>query len=248
MKKIILVLTILTSVFMLSACNSADSNTDLEERVIALEEELEALEARFDNLVITTGINGQTDYYENDSSAYQEEDVLLSLTFYELAVKEDDYLDKSKFPDYIWSLDGNYVSVDDLANLLVNKYFNGAEASGETGSQFRIDFFYDDDEMSNEEYIARLSLLVMELSSYDFYTIDSSQLYFYLHFNLQTIQFKSRMSLLVTDKYTLDPAIFYGELLDVSISGIVYDFLTVQALCDEFILNETFIDYVLDYN
>ena len=215
------------------------ADEDLQAQIDALNLALADLQDRFDNLVVTTGLNGQTDYYENNEGLYMAEFIPLA--------KESDYVDLSKFPDYIWDINGDYISIDDLGKLLVAKYFDGLVANANTGFQFRIDFTLYNSPMSNEEFIARLSMLVIELSYYDYYTIDSSQLYFYLYFNQYTVQLKSRMSLLVTDKYTLDPAIFYLELLDVDIEGISYDEVIVQQFCDDFILNETFTGYVLDY-
>ena len=246
MKKLILLLTLI-SVMLLGACSSSDSTLDtrvydLENDVITLQNELAIMQERFDNLVYTEGLNGQRDYYENESYSS------LSALAYETMTKEGDVIDWGLFPDYVRNIDtGEYVSVDDLAKLLVAKYFNGTEATGSIGFQYKITFELTNSNMTNEEYIARLSLLIIELSNYDFYTIDTSQLYFYNYFNGQTIEVKSRMSLLVTDKYVLIPVIFYGELLDVSITGISYDSLLVQSYCDDYVTNLTYDGYVLDY-
>ena len=262
MKKLILVLTIF-SVMLLGACASSDS-PDLEEDTITMEElelrlealeedyiasqeQIDLLEERFNNLVVTTGLNGQIDYYEN-STNNEDEEIFLSLSTYTYLTKEDEIIDVSKFPSYIWDINGDYITIDDLTKLLVNKYFPGTDAIGTIGIQFKITFTLADYDMTNDEFIARLSMLVIELSEYDYYTIDSPQLYVYAQFNLQTIEFKSRMSLLVTDKYNLTPIIFYEQLLDVSISGLEYDSALVTQYCDEFILNDTFINYVLNYN
>lgn len=261
MKKILLVLLTIISVILLGACASSDDTLDSRvselENVIevqqtqidALQDELdglallfEILEERFNNVVSTVGINRQVDYYENQSTSP------LSDMAYETLIKEEDVLDKSKFPDYIWDIDtGEYVSINDLTKLLVAKYFNGTNAVGSTGYQYRTTFTLNDEDMSNEEFVARLSMMVIELSNYDFYTIDTSQLYYYIYFNNQTVELQARMSLLVTDKYELSPVIFYEELLDTKISGISYDSLIVETYCNDYITNETFIGYVLNY-
>jgi hypothetical protein len=197
-----------------------------------------ALENRLDNMVSVTGLNNQTVWYENEDD--------LSMLGMELA-KEDDYIDVNDFPDYIWDINGDYITINDLASLLVAKYFADTPVATNYGVQYKFAFTYNNSEMSNEEFMARLSMLVIELSNYDYYLIDSSQLYFYLTFNLQTVQLTSRMVLLVNAKYAIAPAIFFEELLDVRVTGIDYDSVIVQQYCDDFILNEDFIGYVINY-
>lgn len=216
------------------------ADEDLQAQIAALDLAVTALIERFDNLVITTGLNGQQDFYENEG-------LYMTIAEYQTLAKESDYLDLSKFPNYIWDINGDYISIDNLGKLLVAKYFNGLNANATTGFQYKFTFTLNDSEMTNEEFIARLSLLIIELSYYDYYTIDSSQLYFYLYVNGQTVQLSSRMSLLVTDKYTLAPAIFFNQLLDVDISGIDYDSVIVQQYCDDYATNLTFDGFVLDY-
>ena len=218
-------------------------NDLLESQVLAYDERIIALESRFDNLVPSVGLNGQTSFYENTTNDF------VNMSYSYLSTTEQDLLDKSKFPDYIWSEEGNYISIDDLGNLLTEKYIGPVtNETFITGFQYKLAFTFNDPEMTNEEFVTRLSLLIMELSNYDYYTIDASELYVYALFNNQYLEIKVRMSLLVTDKYNLDAAIFYNELLDVRISDdFVYDVETVETFISGYETEETFIGYVLDY-
>lgn len=246
MKKLLLVISFI-AIMLLGACTSAPDDVALENRVKELELQLaelqldqEALELRFDNLVMSEGLNGQRDYYENspDSAIY------MSRLGYEMMVTEKDYLDKSKFPSYIFNAEGEYVSVNELGNLLTLKYL-GIESVTVTGYQFKIQL-YDEIDLSNEEYIVRLSMMIIELSQYDFYTIDSPELMI-INLFTTTHYMHVRMSLLVTDKYNLHPAIFWNELLDTRIENYTFDIELMDAIYDQYILDGTFDGYVLNY-
>lgn len=245
MKKLLLVIISLITVLSLGACDNAPQDTELEEQVLLLEERVDAIELVLDNMVISVGLNGQTDVYINDK--VNEPDYQLStMGFMELAVdKEKDYLDTTKFPEYIWDLDEDYISVSELDSLLINKYLGAvSNTTYITGFQYKIGFTLNT-EMSNEEIIARLTLLIMELSAYDFYTLDTSELSIQMQLNNQYVHYKVRMSLLVSDKYDLSPAIFYNKMMDIVIDGITFDKELVEGYITQFETEETFIGYVL---
>jgi len=239
MKKILLALIFLL-VISLAGCDSPAIDYASQDDYEALEERVSELETYLDQLVVTTGLNGQVDYYINSDGK-----VYVSRMGFEMIAKEKDYLDKSKFPDYIWDIDDNYISVNDLGNLLSQKYL-GVESETITGFQYKMQLEKPID-MTDDEFMVRLCMMVLELAEYDFYTIDSPELY--IEFVSGGSEYmKVRMSLLVTDKYNLHPAIFWNEMLDTRIEGIEFDTELSQGYYDEFILNETFDGYVLDYN
>ena len=240
MKKLLVVMTFLLAL-VLVGCESTPQDYVSQEEYDVLEERVEELELIIDNLVVTDGLNGQRDYYVNGQSFY----VSRAGFEMELVVKEKDYLDKTKFPDYIWTLDENYITVDDLGNLLSQKYL-GTNSSTITGFQYKLQL-EKPSEMSNEEYMVRVCMLILELAEYDFYTIDSPELYIEL-ISGGSQYIKVRMSLLVTDKYNLHPAIFWNEMLDTRIEGLNnLDLTLIEQYYDDFILNGTFDGYVLNY-
>lgn len=245
MKKILAIIISLVLVIGLVGCQSPTDTTDLENRLDLLElsveeqqNKIDVLEDFYRSVVPTVGLNGQTDYYVN----YGDEQYM-SMMSYELLKTEKDYLDKAKFPDYIWNNDEEYISVDDLVNKLTMKYF-GLESEGLTGFQFKIKMDSSDLDITNEEFIVRACMMIMELSEYDFYTIDTTQLYF--EFIAGGSQYMTvRMSLLINDNYVLHPAIFWSGLMDTTIEGITYDVSLLEAMYDQYILDETFSGYVL---
>jgi len=241
MKKLYILLATLLMVVSLGACSPSgtpdyvtqDDLDDLALRVVTLED-------RFDNLIMSEGINGQVAYYENEAP---EEVMYLSLAGFEyISQTETDYLDKGKFPDYIWDLGGEYITVDDLGDLLTQKYF-GINSETTIGFQYKMIIIKPVD-MSQDDFITRLSMMIMELSNYDFYTIDSPELYIRLNDGASSY-FKVRMSLLVSDKYNLHPAIFWGGMMDTRIVGTAFNVIEVEALYNQYILDETFDGYVL---
>jgi hypothetical protein len=271
MKKLYMIIISLVLIIGLGACVPSQDNTELEERIATLEtqvldiEQLEidlalektkielletdlelqqtkidVLEGFYRNVVPTVGLNGQTDYYVNyDNNEY------LSMMSYELITSEKDYLDKTKFPEYIWDLDGEYVDIEQLDTKLANKYFG--EVYGtifQTGSQYHFIFNFET-EMTNEDFMVRVCMMIMELAEYDFYTIDSNELHIYVLLNQVPVEITIRMMLLVNDSYNLHPAIFWNELLDTRVEGIVYDALLLEDIYDAYVLNETFTGYVL---
>lgn len=238
MKKLLLVLTFLLTL-SLGACNNAPEDFVSQEEYNLLEERVLALEEELGSLVVTRGLNGQVDYYVNG------EQYFLSLSSFEMMVTEKDYLDKTKFPSYIFDLDGEYIDVNELGNLLSQKYL-GIDSTTTIGFQYKIKLEQPEN-MSTSEYMARICMMIVELSEYDFYTIDSPELY--IEFVAGGSQYmKVRMSLLVTDKYILHPAIFWNELMDTRLVGISVPPVVVEEFYDNFIIEETFTGYVLDYN
>jgi hypothetical protein len=255
MKKLLLVLS-LVMVMVLGACVPSTEPYDdsdlqvkvntlnvkvnsLENELDTVQDELEALRQQFSNLVYTDGLNGQRDYYINKDGG----GVMLSLMDYtQLASTEKDYLDKTKFPDYIWGLDEEYVSVEELGDLLCDKYL-GIDCTSITGFQYKIKAFKPEG-MNDTEYMVRLSMMMVELAEYDFYTIDSSELYIeFIEGSSKYI--KTRMSLLVTDKYNLHPALFWNSLMDTQIVGMSVNDEACMTIYQDYVTNETFSGYVL---
>jgi hypothetical protein len=238
MKKLIGLIITLVLVLGLGACSSAPADTDLEDRVEVLEEQVIDLQETLDNMVVSVGLNGQTSYYVNDKE-YE----LSQIDFVFLA-QETEYLDASKFPAYIWDDSGEYITVNDMVNMLTQKYL-GVSSMATTGYQFKIKLSSLPD-MNNEEMIVAMSMMIVELANYDFYTIDSPELYIEISGGgLQMV--KVRMTLLVSDKYDLHPAVFWNEMMDTRIVGLSYNESGLDLIYDNYINAETFIGYVLNY-
>ena len=220
MKKFLLVITVLLLSISLVGCNSP---TDLD-KIEELEARVEVLENRIDQMVSTVGLNGQVDWYENNG--IEGSAITVSATMMEMA-QETDYIDKAKFPEYIFGTDGEYISIQELNHMLCQKYLN-TSCNSSIGFQYKIQAYKPND-MTINEYMVRISMLIEELSYYDFYTIDSPELY--IEFTAGGSQYmKVRMSLLVDDKYNIDPAIFWNGLMDTRIEGLTFSTLTLNTI------------------
>lgn len=239
MKKLLVLFSLLV-VITLSGCASAPQGD------YVTQDELDELELRLSEVESYLNRMVWVGYLldEEDEQLSASNGIHLSLSSFEyLSSTEKDLLDKTKFPEYIWGLDGEYISVDELGDLLTQKYF-GVSSKSEIGFQYKISFQRPSD-LSSEEIMVRLSMLILELGEYDFYTLDSPELYFDLLGSGSTQYIKVRTSLLTTDKYTLTPEIFWGQLLDIKVFQFGYDESQCQAIYDQYILDGTFDGYVL---
>lgn len=240
MKKLLSILLVVLLSISLVGCNSP-TDTNLEDDILALENRIEVLEARLDNIVVTKGLNGQVDYYENNSIQY-EEHVSMSLDYMSLAKTEVDYVDKSKTPEYIWDEFGEYINIQELNNMLCMKYLD-MSCNSQTGFQYKIQA-YQPNGMTSSEYMVRLSMMIVELSYYDFYIIDSPQLY--VEFQPGAGSYMTvRMSLLIEDKYALHPAIFWNGLMDTNIVGTSFMDTLLTPIYEQYVEDGTFDGFVL---
>ena len=128
MKKLISLLVMIIMVVFIGACVPEGTpevdyvtQEEFDVAIDVIDEKFEKVDNRFDNLIMSEGINEQRAYYENETP---ESEMYLSRIGYEfISQTEKDYLDKTKFPDYIWDEFGEYITVDDLGDLLTQKYF-----------------------------------------------------------------------------------------------------------------------------
>lgn len=259
MKKILLLPIIILIVMALGACvptatlrdNTLMGNDidDLKEEVIRLESEMDILNEKYlemqvllESIGVIEGLNGQVEYYTNITG-------LTYLSYVELTDTEKDFMDKSKLPDYLFDINGEFVDQDDLALLLKTKYY-GEEQHASDELQFvsnGVMLLWLETTMSNEEFMARTVLMIEELRNYDFYIIGNEDILFRIFHNAECIDIKIKVQTMRTDGIILSPQVIYDEMFFVTISGIEYDNELVQFIYDQYVLEETFSGYVLDY-
>lgn len=241
MKKLLTILLTLVFVFSLGACNSApETDYVTREEFIELQEQVEAQQDYLSRMVWQGYMLPEGDIDVNGNEIFY----MSVLGFEYLTKTEKDYLNKSKFPDYIWDEFDNYVDIDTLGDLLTQKYF-GVNSESTLGFQYKIKI-YKPDEMTQDDFVTRLCMMIMELSEYDFYSLDSTELYLQLNEGASS-HMKVRMSLLTTDKYNLHAGMFWNGLMDTDIQGLGYNIATVEALYEQYEADETFTGYVLDF-
>lgn len=215
----------------------------------ALEMSITLLEIRLDNMTITIGLGGQGSYYEPSESDIQTMSVMI------LEVEQlKDTFDKQKAPAYLLDDLGEYVSFEQLAYKLKAKYF-GDETVNEVdlftmGSQayFRFGFISD---MSEEEVIARIVLMIEELRLYSFYLLSSPELvihiYRFAEHDYQTMV-AIPLTVVINDYFQITCDGLYDGDYDIRTEfNTELDLILIEAYYDAFVLNETFSGFVLNY-
>lgn len=235
MKKLLVLLISLIMVITLVGCQSPTEDTVTIEEYNELELRIDELENYISRMVWQGYLMPEESDYEN-------------LFGYKLGVtdileNDKDLVDETKFPAYIWDVDGNYINAKTLIDSLVLKYFNQTSNYSNVGTEFRFDIY--GTELSNDDIIARLTLLILELEQYDFYLLDSSELLVVLNQGASSYFRITRMTILTTDNYTLTPDMFWEKLMDTEVEGFVYSIEEVTTLYDDYVTNETFTGYVL---
>jgi hypothetical protein len=244
MKKLYMIIITLLLVFSVGACSPHD--TDLENRVETLENKVEELENILIDLEVIEGLNGQKEYYlpKDDSEFSVFNNQILSASEFEILGEE---LDKTKAPSYVLDENGEYIPFSEVARLLVLKYFNDKATVYNTSVGGSIMIEMTTENITKEEYLSRLVLLVEELSHYDWYIIGGSELYIttvidgsiYINIPIQTMR---------STFITFTPEILIKGLYEINLHNIVYDEAQVQTLYDEFVASGLYTGYVLDYS
>lgn len=247
MKKILLVLIIMMSVMLLGACTLSDDTAKIEE----LELRLEIAEAQIDeveqiliDLEIIEGLNNQREYYlpeaHNADSLWQG----VSATEYETLGTE---LDKSKAPSYVLDVNEEYIPFDDVAQLLVTKYYGNGVSISRSSIGIQTEIVLEVGNMSQEEFIAKTILLIEELSNYDFYIIGSTQLVIQTQFG-STAWIIIPIQTLRSSFITMTPELIINGTYEIQKTGLTYDGEQVMSLYDQYVLSGDYANYVLNFN
>lgn len=245
MKKLLLLVSTLVLIIGLGACNSAPDTIDYVTRD-EMELEINQLWAILEDIGVIEGLNGQREYYIQDNK------VPTGVLFTKVSAFEIETLgielDKTKAPSYILDLDGNYVPFEDLAQLLLQKYYGVGLGQGFARINFQARIQTDiTSELTIDEFVARTILMFEEIRQYDWYIIGSSEFYMYLTFNGATVEVSIPIQTMRADWLTMTPEVIYNSWYEISIKHISYNNTQVQAFYDEYVTNGTFNGYVLDY-
>lgn len=230
MKKLLIVLVALFS-FTLLGCDNENEIEVLENRVAELESRVDEIETLLTEMEFIEGINGQREYYTPTALSIQ----LLG-----------EELDKTKAPSYVLDNEENYINFSQVAQLLVTKYFGTSVTITTAEIGYQVKLMLQNHEITQEEYLTRMILLIDELSNYDFYIIGSSEIYIQANFD-GTSYIKIPIQTLRSSFVTITPEVIYSRLYEVKIYRMTFDIETVQSLYNDFVANETFVGYVLNY-
>ena len=167
-------------------------------------------------------------------------------------VKAAEDLDKNKLPTYLLDLDDNPISFYTVGSLLKAKYY-GSEVNPQdfykVGFQTKMRMTINDSSMTINEFMAKTVLLIKELSLYQYWLIGGSELYLQITFNNINFEIFVYMPNLLSDAFTLTPTDYYYGYWEIEVRGLEdgFNLVQTQVYYDGYVLNETFIGYVLNY-
>jgi len=193
-----------------------------------------------EDIGIIIGLNGQESEYtiQDEKDAYQ-------------GVKAATDLDKTKLPTYLFDIEENKLSFKDVGTLLKAKYYNYGSSPDDyfrVGFQTKMRMNIINNEMTIDEFIARTILLVEELSLYQYWLIGGSELYLQLTLNDISFEIFIYMPSLLSDGFNLIPEDYYLQNWEIEITGLDFEnTLAIDTYYDDFVLNETFIGFILLY-
>jgi len=136
MKKLLTILLTFILVIGLGACAPSQDTKELEDRIEILEEQMLEVEDILVNIEVIEGLNGQREYYIPSTSTVSK--------FVGVSASDveplGDALDKTKAPDYVLDINEEYISFEQVAQLLVDKYFenNVLLTSATIGFQIKL--------------------------------------------------------------------------------------------------------------
>jgi len=209
-----------------------------EADIVLLKEQVNGLENDFESLGYIDGLNGQRSYYTTSSGMTNMSSVYLASE-----------LDKNKLPSYLFDIDGNAVNFDTLTDLLFMKYFGVEPLTWDmnvVGAKTNLEASIGD-LFTKEEIAVRVVLLLEELANYDYWLIGSSEVYVQVYGNNEYHVFSIYMPSFRSEGFELSLDDYYMNDWEIS-TNFTFDLEIAQALYDQFILDETFINYVLEFS
>lgn len=223
---------------VLVGCQSP-TDTDLEKRVDTLEQQVSELESILVDLQVIEGLNGQREYYlpQEQSTMFQ------GVSAYSVELLNNE-LDTTLAPTYVLDENDNYVEFEQLAKLLSIKYYGeDLVTSANMGSV--VEIILDKPDLTQEEFVARTALMIVELSEYDFYIIGSSELVIQTNFN-STSRIILPIQTLRSSFITIDAISIINGIYEIRKQGLTYITDDVLAYYNDYITNETYNGYVLN--
>ncbi len=235
MKKLLLMFSLLL-VLSLGACNSVPTDTDLENRVDILEQQVSELEQILIDLEIIEGLNGQREYFVPQATG-------LSAMAYEVLGAE---LNTKDAPSYVLNDKSEYIPFYDVVELLVAKYYGDEVQLNTALIGFQVKITLEIGDISLEEFMAQTIMLIDELSHYDFYLISASELYIQLDNNPYGY-IKIPMQTLRSSFITMTPQLIIEGTYEVILFQLDYDNKLVEQFHTAYKTSKNYDGYVLDY-
>lgn len=269
MKKIILVLVMMFT-FSLMACDNNtvttvapsttydysqdinDLENDIDSQIASLELQIALLEERLDNMIAVQGINGNTVYYEKK----------LSLMKTSLSDMLDSFKEELA-PTYMTDEDGDYVTFNTIAGLLKEKYL-GVTYTTVTGigsdsyvtiPYARLNYVFEDATIDINDVVARMILMVEELTHYEYYVLSSNGIQLQMVWSdgaySHKVSIEIPTTVLINDMFTIDFDSIRGHMFEIKIQAEweqdTIDYEAAKVFYDAYVKDGTYAGYVLDF-
>jgi len=256
MKKL---LVLFMALFMLTmvACDSQPTEdyvvqSELEQEIADLQNQIDLLEERIENIIAVEGLNGQVVYYEKTVA-----EMKATLIGLEQEINFNDTL----APSYMVDENGDYVTFSDLAIKMKTKYFPNAQPSNQGDDRYEMIpyasmiFIFEDNDIDFNDVVARVILMIEELTNYEYYMLSSNGIQIGILYiqdgHSHQLYFKIPTVVLINDMFTLNfESVIGNEFESYFTTPESYDTidqLAVKGFYDDYILNGTYDGYVLNY-
>ena len=270
MKKLLSLLLVFILVLGLGACASSPDTQliDLENRVNQLETQINEQNVKLDmiedimlNIGVIVGLGGQVvDYYSNSEYAdlvsmptpilYQRLD---AMDISELIVIKDTF-DKTKAPTYILDELENFISFSQLINLLVDKYFGEDIIVNDAilGTKAFMRITDNTGSLTHDDIIVRIGMMLNEMQEYEYYVGSAPETdieYILTNGITQRIRVTAPLNVMINEFFMIEPESIYSQDYDIRLvtDNVTLDLATIESLFNQYILDDTFSGYVLNY-
>lgn len=257
MKKLLIAVMMLLT-FSLIACESAVEpvtedfvlQEDFDRAIDQLELENAYLHEIIDSMNSAMEANGMIISYEaflNDNDLADSE--IMGANF-----------DTDLAPSYMQDENGDYISFNDLAIKLKAKYFGDVDANSYSGASDNyamipyatMTFTFTDYDITIDEVIARLILLIEELACYDYYALSSNGIILNILYSdgaySHTVNFSIPKIVVTNGIFTLNYNSIIGNEFESYITAQeTIDRIAIETYYNDFVLNGTYDGYVLNY-
>jgi len=273
MKKLLSLLLVFILVLGLGACASSPdtpidyyTKDEIDTMILEVNDKVDVVTSIMLNIGVIQGLSGQKEYfYKNESTralASMPKDILkqtlLAMPLSELRMINEEVADINYelLPTYTYEENGDYISFKDLSNKILNKYMGVSVNVTESlfyGDAYILVKDYTSG-LTPEEVFARMSLLVNELTEYGYYRIGitSLRIYYILYEDSNPRVMEITLPNVVINNpnsFNLTPTMIYNNEVDINcrLDNVTLNLATIEALFNQYILDDTFSGYVLNY-
>lgn len=236
--------------FAFVGCTETEATTnDYEDRIARLEFDLAYQNEIIDSLIQANKANGDLVSYES---------FLLDNEMADESQNATGNFDDTIAPTYMQNEQGEYISFSELAIMLKAKYFGDNTGSYSQASDIyamipyaTMVYTFTHDDLTVDEAIARLILLIEELVNYTYYALSSNGINILIIYDdgyEHQIRCQIPKIVIESEIFTVNyDSLIGGEFETFISTNEGFNEYNVKQYYDEYVINGTFDGYVLNY-